>query len=83
MNVDVVERDPFHLDVIQASVGPYAPVALEVTILHLIVSASLSRLSFVFHPWSGFVSTVVSLFNYGLPLPDRLLDQGLVIYRYN
>jgi len=42
-NADVVDRDPLHLDIVQASVGLYAPVAPEETILRLIVSTSLGR----------------------------------------
>jgi len=61
VNIDVAYWNPFHTDVVEASIWLDAPVALEQTILPLIVSASFNRFSSVahylvrlmfLHPWS-------------------------------
>jgi hypothetical protein len=50
MNIDVADRDPLHLDVVQAAIRLCTPVALEETILPLIMFTSLGYLSSVVHP---------------------------------
>ena len=51
VNIDVADRDPLHLDIVQASIGLYTPVAPEVTILPLIIAAPFICQSSVVHPW--------------------------------
>jgi hypothetical protein len=51
MNVDVSDRYPFHLDVVQAAIWLYAPVTFEQSILLLVIGASLGRCSSLVHDW--------------------------------
>jgi len=50
MNTDVADRDPLHLDIVQASIGLYTPVAPEETILPLIIATPFICQSSVVHP---------------------------------
>ena len=50
LEVDVADGHPFHLDIVEATIGLCAPAALELTVLLQIVSAPLGRLSSVVHP---------------------------------
>jgi hypothetical protein len=49
VNVDVADRYPFHLDVVQTTIWLYASVALEQSVLLLIVATSLGRISSLVH----------------------------------
>jgi hypothetical protein len=49
VNVDVVDRYPFHLDVVQAAIWLYAPATCVQSILLLIIAASLGRCSSLVH----------------------------------
>jgi len=51
VNVDVTDRYPFHLDVVQAAIWLYAPVTFEQSILLLVIGASLGRCSSLVHDW--------------------------------
>ena len=54
VNVDVADRYPLHQDIVEASVWLGAPVALEQTILLLIIRASLGCFPSVVHVWSVY-----------------------------
>jgi hypothetical protein len=69
----MVDRYPFHLDVVEASIRLGAPVALEQTVLLLIVSASLDRFPSVVHFWS-VVCFYTPHRNDGPQLTSRLLN---------
>lgn len=56
MEIDMAERYPFHLDVVEATIRLYTPAALELTVLFCIVSASLGSLSSVVHQLFQFCS---------------------------
>ena len=54
VNVDMADRYPFHHDIVEASIWLGAPVALEQTILLLIIRASLGCFPSVVHVWSVY-----------------------------
>ena len=79
MEIDMAERYPFHLDVVEATIRLYTPAALELTILFCIVSASLGSLSSVVHQLFQFLFLLLYPCSYdGLSSPGPLLDQGLM-----
>ena len=68
MNTDVADRDPLHLDIVQASIGLYTPVAPEVTILPLIIATPFICQSSVVHPWFAPASAVF--------IPAHMMDHA-------
>jgi len=52
VNVDVADRYPLHQDIVEASIWLGAPVALEQTVLLLIIRASVGRFPSFVHVWS-------------------------------
>ena len=49
VNVDMADRYPFHLDVVQSTIWLHPPVTLEQSILLQIVAASLGYYSSIVH----------------------------------
>jgi hypothetical protein len=79
MEIDMTERYPFHLDVVEATIRLYTPAAPELTILFYIVSASLGSLSSVVHHLVRFLFLLLYPCSYdGLFSTGPPLDQGLV-----
>jgi hypothetical protein len=81
VNVDMADRYPFHLDVVEASIWLVASVALEQAILLLIISASLGHFSSVAH-FRSVTGSYPCIYNDGPRFAARLLNKSRTGYHF-